>query len=57
MTFGERVKARRLQLGATLEEIGNKVGVTKATVQRWESGEIVNIRVDKLVPLVYALDT
>ena len=57
MTFGERVKARRLQLGATLEEIGNKVGVTNATVSRWETGEILSVRTDKLIPLAKALDT
>lgn len=57
MDFGDRIKERRIQIGATLEEIGKSVGVTKATVQRWESGLIENVRMDKIVPLADALKT
>lgn len=55
MEFKDLVKNRRLEIGKTLEEIGNEIGVSKATVQRWESGEIKDIRRGKLVDLAKAL--
>ena len=45
------IKARRKELGITLEEIGNYVGVSKATVQRWETGGISNMRRDRIKKL------
>ena len=39
-TVGERIKQRRLELGLTQEQVGAAVGVSKATVQRYEIGEI-----------------
>ena len=55
MEFKDIVKNRRKELDLTLEEIGNAVGVAKATVLRWESGEIQNIRRDKIVSLANVL--
>lgn len=49
------IKNKRLALGLTLEEVGNAVGVTKATVQRWESGNISNLRRDKIAKLAAVL--
>lgn len=46
----------RKQKKMTLEELGNKVGVTKQTMQRYESGEIKSIPYDKIVSLADALD-
>lgn len=57
LEFKDKIKALRLEIGATLEEIGNAVGVSKATVKRWESGEIANIRRDKIYKLAVALRT
>ena len=53
----ESIKNRRIELGLTLEEVAAKVGVTKATVQRWESGLIANLRRDKISTLAKALET
>lgn len=36
---GERIKRRRRQLDLTLEQVAMKVGVTRATIQRYEAGE------------------
>jgi len=55
--LGKLISERRLALGKTLEEIGRAVGVSKSTVQRWESGNIRNMRRDKLVSLAQALAT
>lgn len=56
MEIKEIIKTRRLQLGLTLEEVGNAVGVSKTTVQRWESGNISNLRRDKIAKLAKVLD-
>ena len=39
-----RLYERRKELGLTLEDVGNIVGVTKSTVKKWESGYIENMR-------------
>lgn len=57
MEFKDKIKQLRLSMGATLEDIATSVGVTRATVQRWESGNIENIRRDKIWKLAQALHT
>lgn len=51
MTIGEKISTRRKELGLTLEDIGNFVGVGKSTVKKWESGYIANMRRDKIAAL------
>ena len=41
------IKSRRLELGLTLEQVGQKVGVGKSTVRKWETGDIENMKRDK----------
>ena len=55
MVFGERIKQLRLEKGMTLEELGNKVGVGKSTVRKWETGMIENMKRDKISKLAKAL--
>lgn len=55
-TVGKRIKELRLQKNMTLEELGNKVGVGKSTVRKWETGAIANMRRDKIWKLADALD-
>ena len=55
MTFKEKIKSRRLELGLTLDEVAKIVGVSNATISRWESGVIENQRRDKLILLAKAL--
>lgn len=38
--IGERIKKRRKELGFTLQEIADKVGVASSTIQRYENGTI-----------------
>ena len=45
------IQFRRRELNLTLEQIGNYVGVSKSTVKKWESGNIKNMRRDKIVLL------
>ena len=55
--LNELIKEQRERVGKTLEEVGKAVGVSKTTVQRWESGLIKDMRRDKLVALARALNT
>lgn len=48
--------ARRKELGLSLEEIGKKVGVSKSTVKKWESGYIENMKRDKIALLAEVLE-
>ena len=57
MSIGTRMKERRLQLKKTLEEVGSVVGVSKATIQRYEKGAITNIPSDKIEKIAKALST
>lgn len=51
MTIGELIENRRKELGLTLEAVGASVGVSKATVSRWESGDIHKMKRDKIAAL------
>lgn len=50
------IKNKRLGLGLTMKELAVKVGVSEATVSRWESGDIENMKRDKVAALAKALD-
>ena len=54
-TLQERIKERRNALGLTLLEIADLLNVKEATVQRYESGEIKNIKHDTIVELASIL--
>jgi transcriptional regulator with XRE-family HTH domain len=55
LDISEIIRRRRAELGITLLEIAKKVGVTEATVQRWESGYVKNLRHGRIVKLADAL--
>lgn len=57
MEFGEKIKSLRKAKGMTLEQVGDLVGVGKSTVRKWESGDIKNMRRDKIAGLASALGT
>lgn len=57
MALSDQIKNRRSILGLTLKQIADKVGVSEATVQRWESGEIKNLRHGRIVKLAEVLRT
>lgn len=57
MNVGQRIKNRRKELGLSAEDVAERMGVSPATVYRYESSEIMNMRTDKLVPIANALQT
>lgn len=52
---GNNIKKYRTEKDLTLKEIGEKVGLTEATVQKYESGNIKKIDVEMLKKLSDAL--
>lgn len=50
------LRKQREKLGLTMKEVAKKVGVSEGTISRWESGDIQNMRRDKIVSLANALD-
>ncbi len=57
MSMNEKIRYLRKLNGLTLEEVGSAVGVGKSTVRKWESGDIENMRRDKIASLAAALHT
>jgi len=51
----ERIKARRLECGLSVDEVAAQLGVSRATVYRYESAEIKNMGIDKITPLAGVL--
>ena len=55
MNIGELIHDCRTELGLTLEDVGDAVGVSKSTVKKWEDGFISNMRRDKIAALAKVL--
>lgn len=55
VTVKDILKGRRLELELTLEDVAKRVGVSPATISRWESGDIANMRRDRIAALAKAL--
>jgi len=53
--IANKIKARRRELGLTLDEVGQAVGVGKSTVRKWENGLIKNMGRDKIAALAQVL--
>lgn len=49
--MGQKIYALRKEKGMTLEELGDKVGVGKSTVRKWENGMIANMKRDKILKI------
>lgn len=54
--IGKKIKQLRKQLDMTQEELGQKVGVTKATINKYETGIVVNLRRPTIEKLAKALE-
>lgn len=44
MTIGDKLRHRRKLLGLSMKEVADRIGVSEATVSRWESGDIANMK-------------
>ena len=57
MTIGDRIKAHRKALGFSADYLAERLNISRATVFRYEKGEIEKIPVDMLEPLAQILNT
>lgn len=51
MDMGMRIKMLRIEKRMTLEQVAEKIGVSKATVYKYEAGAIANIPPDKIAAM------
>lgn len=57
MTTGQRMKARRKEIGLSAERVAEILGVSPATIYRYENGDIEKVPGDRLGPIAAALNT
>lgn len=57
MTIGERIRARRKEVGMSADELGKRLGKDRSTVFRYEKGDIEKVPIDILEPIAEALNT
>ena len=57
MTTGERMKQRRKELGFSAEKVAERLGVSPATIYRYERGDIEKVPGDSLGELAKILQT
>ena len=50
-TIHERIKERRIALNLTLAQVADRLGIQEATMQRYESGAIKNLKHETVVKL------
>lgn len=56
MNVKDIIREKRIELGMTMKEVADKVGVSEATISRWESGEIANMRRGAIFSLAKTLN-
>ncbi len=57
MTLGQRIRQLRLEYGFSQEELGAKIGVQKAAINKYETGTVVNLKPAVIEGLAKALYT
>ena len=55
MTLGEMIRTKRRELGMSQDDLARYVGTTKATVSRWETGDIHKMKQNMIVNLCRVL--
>lgn len=56
-TTGNRIRARRLELGMSLNRAAQEIGCTATTLKRWEEGDIKSLKTTRLDSIAAALKT
>lgn len=54
--IAERIKARRIELNMSYQDLADKTGISRSTLQRYETGAIKNLPIDKFELIANALN-
>lgn len=54
---GNRIKTLRIEMGLTQEELGEKLGLQKSAIAKYESGRVENIKRSIIQKMADVLDT
>lgn len=57
MTVGDRISARRKELGMSADTLAEKLGVSRSTIFRYENGSIEKLPASALEPIAAILHT
>lgn len=57
MNIGKRIRERRKELKISADELAEKLGKNRATIFRYEKGDIENLPLDILEPIAKILQT
>jgi transcriptional regulator with XRE-family HTH domain len=57
MTIGQQIRRRRKELKMSVDELARRIGKDRSTVYRYESGDISNMPIELLPPMIEALET
>lgn len=56
MTTGEKIRARRIELNMTMDDLGRAIGVQRSAINKYEKGIITNLKRSTIQALANALD-
>lgn len=57
MEIGDRIKTLRKEANLTVDELAKKIGKNRATIYRYENGDIKDLPISILESLAIALNT
>lgn len=57
MDVGKRIRQRRKDVNMSVDELASQLGKNRATIYRYEKGDIEHLPIDILEPLAIALST
>lgn len=56
MTLGEKIRARRTELGMTMDDLGKAIGVQRSAINKYEKGIITDLKRSTIAALANALN-
>lgn len=57
MTTADRIRERRKEIGISADTLAEKIGVSRSTIFRYESGQIEKMPLNHIEPIAIALNT
>jgi transcriptional regulator with XRE-family HTH domain len=57
MALGKQIRKRRKELKMSVDELARRIGKDRSTIYRYENGDIGNMPIELLPPMLEALET